>query len=170
MRIWDKGVSGSPQKRQLGREDPLAADVGRWAESHLSTMRRGLPTPPLGSGAEQAHASAGEHGPTHSPAQGCVPPGRGADHPQQGHGPRCFCYNLHRSTLQLWSSVRPHSETCAAFSYAQNGLTTNGLNNHRSQSTPPHNNTRHFSLTHAGKTDVVLVDVCYFSEGKLING
>ena len=170
MSIWDKGVSGSPQKRQLGREDPLAADVGRWAESHLSTRRRGLPTPPLGSGAEQAHASAGEHGPTHSPAQGCVPPGRGADHPQQGHGPRCLCYNLHRSTLQLWSSVRPHSDTCAAFSYAQNGLTTNGLNNHRSQSTPPHNNTRHFSLTHAGKTDVVLVDACYFSEGKLING
>ena len=51
MSIWDKGVSGSPQKRQLGREDPLAADVGRWAESHLST-RRGLPTPLWG--AEQS--------------------------------------------------------------------------------------------------------------------
>lgn len=34
-----------PLKETAGKrnEDPLKADVGRWAESHLSTGRRGLP-------------------------------------------------------------------------------------------------------------------------------
>ena len=91
---------------------------------------------PLGSGAEQAHAFAGEHGPTHSPAQVGFPPGRGADLPQQGVGPLCLCHTLHRSKLQSYRALPAstvnreltEAQTCAPFSYAQKRLTANGLN------------------------------------------
>lgn len=138
---------------------------------------------PLGGRAEQAHASAGEHGPTHSPAQRCFPPGRGADLPQQGVAPLCLCYNLHHSMRQSDRALSASTVNCelaqaqtrAPFPYAQKCPTANGLNNHSRIATgrSPHSHTvmlSTVSLTHTGKMHVVLADACYFSEGKLMNG
>lgn len=111
---------------------------------------------PLRSGAEQAHASAGEHGPSRSPAQGCFPPGRGADLPSRELA-HCVsviiytvpCYSYRALPASTVNRELTEAQTCAPFSYAQKRLTANGLNNHN-----------HITTGHSPHPHTVILSTC----------
>lgn len=174
MSIWDKGVSGNPHKRQLGRETRTHWQLMLAGEQKVIWAPGGEACKPSLWGAEQSKhtlllVNMVQRTPWHKGAsllEGALISPSG----DMAHGVSVPRYSYGVLSAPTVSCELTEAQACAAFSYAQKGLTTNGLNHHRSQSTPPHNNTRHFSLTHTGKMDVVLVNACYFSEGKLING